>query len=53
MSLSRTQVSKKLEDGLSPEQISGRFQLEGRPVGRQQIYNFGNYPATPAPINSP
>ena len=34
------EVVKKLEDGLSPEQISGRFQLEGRPVGRQQIYNF-------------
>ena len=35
-----TEVVKELEDGLSPEQISGRFQLEGRPVGRQQIYNF-------------
>ena len=34
------EVVKELEDGLSPEQISGRFQLERRPVGRQQIYNF-------------
>ena len=34
------EVVTELKRGLSPEQISGRFQLEGRPVGRQQIYNF-------------
>ena len=34
------EVKKQLREGLSPEQISGRFQLEGRPVGRQQNYNF-------------
>ena len=34
------EVVTELKGGLSPEQISGRFQLEGRPVGRQQIYNF-------------
>ena len=28
------ELVKELEDGLSPEQISGRFQLEGRPVAR-------------------
>ena len=34
------EVVKELEDGLSLEQIIGRFQLERRPVGRQQTYNF-------------
>ena len=34
------ELIKELKGGLSPEQISGRFQLEGRPVGRHQIYNF-------------
>ena len=33
-------VVTELKGGLSPEQTSGRFQLEVRPVGRQQIYSF-------------
>ena len=31
---------EELKEGSSPQQISGRFRLEGRPVGRQQNYNF-------------
>ena len=33
-------VEEKLHEGWSPEQISGRFKAEGRPVGRQRIYDL-------------
>lgn len=33
------EAQEKLQEGWSPEQISGRFRLEGRPVGRQRIYD--------------
>jgi len=32
------EVEEKLREGWSPERIGGRFRLEGRPVGRQRIY---------------
>ena len=33
------EAQEKLREGWSPEQISGRFRLEGRPLGRQRIYD--------------
>ena len=33
------EVQEQLQEGWRPEQISGRFRLMGRPVGRQRIYD--------------
>jgi len=34
------EIVEKLREGWSPEQISGRFRLEGRAVSRQRIYDL-------------
>ena len=33
------EIQERLREGWSPEQISGRFRMEGRPIGRQIIYD--------------
>ena len=33
------EIQERLREGWSPDQISGRFRMEGRPIGRQIIYD--------------